>query len=1051
MTTGGAGFEDVGLRAVIQNVSGFRASAKTIQGDMDNIIKKVSSVGKSAGQLGPQMASSMRNVARAVGTAVSAFGQLGFAVFGIQQLRMAIGQLSGVLTSAAAQWEGWELTMSVMMRSTDLAKAKLEELLDFAQKTPFTAPGIVQAAKRMLAYGFASEELIPIMSAVSDAAAGVGEEAFPAITRALGQMRARTKVTAQEMNQLTEAGIPAWDLLAKAIGKPISELQELVSAGAVPANEAIQVLLAGMQERFAGLSEAQSKTFSGMLANISDWAFRAQLAVQEVAFEDIKAEMKTLMESLNTPEMKARLKDIGQVVGGIVGWVIQGIRGISSVVGTIAPILGAAATGAWTALEPIVSGIGAIAGLLQNNLGTALQVSTAAVTTWASVMTYSAAFAIGQWISSLGQATVETVKFGAFMAQYAAVGFAEYAASIARSTTALVAFATRGIAQAVIAVGRLAIAVGSTAVMAFSQLTAASLRQAVPAMVTFATVSVRSVVPTMAKVAASMGAAILGYRALGAAAIASATAQVAAWTGAILPAVMGAVGAIGAALAPFAAGILAIAGVVATVAVAWSQNWGNIQGITASVLDWVGARITDFLKFLKGLPIIGAAIGWVGDAIDTAKRELPKLVTHTRDAIGGAVDEFRMGMPGIQQALFGVADAFEPIQIEAGETEQALIDGKKAAQDLIQALMSGSASGKSALSGLKKEAQGLEKALRDAQDAMRGFSQPRLVGMQAAEDEIFELEQSIKRARLAELGMGDAAKSAAKEVKDAAEDMAGGFDLLSAQQRELAQGIPVPFQKAMWEIERAQSGVDFSGIAADGGEESSERDRLERLREAKQLMYDLTYEPSLRGLRETFEELTGANQEITFRQAYLGLQESWAQAEVLRTQLEEHKVLIDGMETSLGTQQTLTQGIAETRSGQTTSETAIRDLGFEIVGEYGTQLQLAKEIKKTVENIKPPAMPSPSSLPGYLSTGMPEFAEGGTALAGGFARVGERGPETVALPTGSRVIPGGSPRPAEVSRTYGDNNFNISGAQQPIDVMARVAEEMAYLRLTEGR
>jgi len=63
-------------------------------------------------------------------------------------------------------------------------------MADFAVKNSavFEFPSLIEASKRMLAYGFAAEEVLPTLRAVGDAAAalGAGSEGIDRITLALG-------------------------------------------------------------------------------------------------------------------------------------------------------------------------------------------------------------------------------------------------------------------------------------------------------------------------------------------------------------------------------------------------------------------------------------------------------------------------------------------------------------------------------------------------------------------------------------------------------------------------------------------------------------------------------------------------------------------------------------------------------------------------------------------------------------------------------------------------------------------------------------------------
>jgi len=75
-----------------------------------------------------------------------------------------------------------------MLGDAQRAEVFLSQLADFARDTPFEFPELLEASKRMLAYGFAAEEILPTLRAVGDASAGLGAGAqgIDRITLALG-------------------------------------------------------------------------------------------------------------------------------------------------------------------------------------------------------------------------------------------------------------------------------------------------------------------------------------------------------------------------------------------------------------------------------------------------------------------------------------------------------------------------------------------------------------------------------------------------------------------------------------------------------------------------------------------------------------------------------------------------------------------------------------------------------------------------------------------------------------------------------------------------
>lgn len=173
----------------------------------------------------------------------------------------------------AAQWEQAEIAFSTLLRSGEEAKDFLVEMERFAAVTPFELPGIMDASRKLLAFGWNAEAIIPTMTAVGDAVAalGGGEAEISSVVRALGQMRAKGAVAAQEMTrQLAEVGIPAWDYLAETLNTTVPEAMAMVERRAVSASVGISAILQGMTRDFGGAMEIQARTMIGMWSTAKD-------------------------------------------------------------------------------------------------------------------------------------------------------------------------------------------------------------------------------------------------------------------------------------------------------------------------------------------------------------------------------------------------------------------------------------------------------------------------------------------------------------------------------------------------------------------------------------------------------------------------------------------------------------------------------------------------------------------------------------------------------------------------------------------------------------
>lgn len=238
----------------------------------------------------------------------------------------AVGVGAFALSTASAA-ETSEMAFTTMLGSADEAREMMGELADFAAHTPFELSGLTTATQQLMAYGFTAEDVIPMLTAVGDATAalGTGQAGIESVTRALGQMQTRGKVSAEEMLQLTEAGIPAWEYLAEAIGTDTAGAMEAVSEGAVDAQTGIDALTAGMERDFGGMMESQSKTVAGLMSNLSD-------AIQQ-----------PLMELRDSRAYEAFASALGKVVDAAGPFVESLLPHLEDGLSVVADVLGAAA------------------------------------------------------------------------------------------------------------------------------------------------------------------------------------------------------------------------------------------------------------------------------------------------------------------------------------------------------------------------------------------------------------------------------------------------------------------------------------------------------------------------------------------------------------------------------------------------------------------------------------------------------------------------------------------------------------------------------------
>lgn len=176
------------------------------------------------------------------------------------------------MLNSAMHAEQSKVAFTTMLKSGEAATKFLADLRDFAAKTPFEFTELEDASRRMLAFGFEASQVLPMMTSIGDATSGLGlgADGVNRVVLALGQMKAKAKLSAQEMMQLTETGIPAWKYLAESMGLTTAEVMKLSEKGLIPADQAIQSILEGMEVDFGGMMAEQMETAGGKASNFAD-------------------------------------------------------------------------------------------------------------------------------------------------------------------------------------------------------------------------------------------------------------------------------------------------------------------------------------------------------------------------------------------------------------------------------------------------------------------------------------------------------------------------------------------------------------------------------------------------------------------------------------------------------------------------------------------------------------------------------------------------------------------------------------------------------------
>lgn len=340
--------------------------------------------------------------------AMSAISDLSAAAAAVGAATAAgIGAMAGIGVEVASNADRATTALGVMMKDTEAAGALMADIRQMAAATPFESGDLVAGAQSLMSMGFAASEVIPTLTALGDAAAAAPagmQAALPLIVKAFGQIRAKGKVSMEELYQLGENGVGAIGMIAESLGVTVAEAMDRVSSGGLDAATGLNALMQGIERDLGGMMAKQSQTLDGVLSTLSD--------TFKVALGDMAA---PLVDSLTRA-----VPAVSQLAGAMVAGLGPFIQIMTQAVDRAAGMIEAFNQTNASAQAMGATGVASV-GLLIGALGAVVYSANAAT---AAVGTLAAAVggleAVAAPILAIGAAV--GVVGGAFYALYSAIG-----------------------------------------------------------------------------------------------------------------------------------------------------------------------------------------------------------------------------------------------------------------------------------------------------------------------------------------------------------------------------------------------------------------------------------------------------------------------------------------------------------------------------------------------------------------------------------------------------------------------------------------------------
>jgi tape measure domain-containing protein len=311
-----------------------------------------------------------------------------FAAWGVERLA------SGLIETASSVEQ---MTASLDTLTKGRGAETFEAMTAWALEMPVNTQKAIDSFRLMKAMGL--DPTLDTMTTLVDTMGALGgnEETLEGIARALGQIQTRGKVSAEELNQLAERGVPAFQILQEKLGLTAAELGNIGAAG-VDAETAIRALMEGMADRFGGQAERMQGTWAGIMETLkSTWTEFQRLVADSGAFAALKASLKEVADMVSAAASDGRMAQ----------WAAETGAKITDVIAAVVKATGYIPL-AWASVKKAVSlAMGAVTAFGQ----AVVQVGAKAITAFGRVADPFGIFGVADRLGSAGKSLDDVAGF----------------------------------------------------------------------------------------------------------------------------------------------------------------------------------------------------------------------------------------------------------------------------------------------------------------------------------------------------------------------------------------------------------------------------------------------------------------------------------------------------------------------------------------------------------------------------------------------------------------------------------------------------------------
>ena len=219
--------------------------------------------------------------------------------------------------------------MSILGGSTEKATAIVNELNDAVTDTAYGLDSAATSTQKLATSGLGLDESANMVKDLMDAISFYGDgtnATLENVVDAMAKMNASGKISADQWQRLTDAGIPVLKIFAEKTGMSMAEVSDAFTKGGISAQDFNNILTDALENgtqsfpAVAGKAKEMAGSFATSFSNM-----QARIAI---GVANVITAFNNFVQDAGLPSLQAMIADFGSVIKNGLNWIADNLPGI---------------------------------------------------------------------------------------------------------------------------------------------------------------------------------------------------------------------------------------------------------------------------------------------------------------------------------------------------------------------------------------------------------------------------------------------------------------------------------------------------------------------------------------------------------------------------------------------------------------------------------------------------------------------------------------------------------------------------------------------------